>query len=378
MKKILVFIVTVLFFLTSSANHIVGGEVFYQYLGAGTQPNTSKYQVSLRLFTTCGQACGGNTGVACPPDNPIIGIFVNTPPYSRFTNIILNKTGQPQINLSYYPPCLTNRPSVCYQVNTYTGTVDLPNNSQGYRLAYQNCCRATARNVPNNNPLSTSNQHGAAYEATLPGTNLLPAGNNSTAIVRLKDTALICYNSQFSLEFGADDSDGDSLSYQFLAAYDGGSFPSGDDTREPDNPLYHSLPYTAGFSGAFPLGNNVTINPQTGLISGISPNNIGLYVVNVIVREWRNGVNIAEHRKDFLVRVNDCEIPDANLILRPTTCDGFTLDFQNDGSNASVTTWLWDFGDPASAPNNTSTSATPNHTFSAAGNYTVKLYVNKG
>ncbi len=381
MKKILLSLIIIFSFFICQANHIVGGEVFYKFIGPGSQPNTSIYEVSLRLFTTCGQICGGSTGVACPPTNPIIGIFTNASPYSRIVNITLNKIGEPQISLTTYPPCISNQPIVCYQVNSYSTLVELSNNAVGYRFAYQNCCRATSNNVPNNNPLSTSNQHGATYEATLPGTNILAIGNNSTAVVRLKDTALICYNSSFTLEFSAEDSDADSLSYQFLAAYDGGSFTGGLDTRQPDNPLYRPVPYSGGFSGTFPLGNSVSINPQTGLISGISPSAIGLYVVNVIVREWRNGINIAEHRKDFLVKVNDCQVPKAQLDPKPTTCDGFTVSFQNDNpTTTGINTYLWIFGDPGSGVNDTSSSATPTHdyTTAGAGNYLVKLYINKG
>jgi gliding motility-associated-like protein len=370
MKKILFVLIFSVICFSSFANHIVGGEVFYRYLGPGSQPNTSSYEISLRLFTTCGQVCGPGTNVACPPTNPIIGIFFNTSPYQRVRNVNLTKTGEPQISLTTYPPCISNQPVVCYQVNTYSTTVELDNNTVGYRLAYQNCCRATALNVPNTNTLSTSGQHGAAYEATLPGTNILPSGNNS-----------ICYNTFFTLEFSADDSDGDSLSYQFISAYDGGSFTGGLDTRQPDNPLYQNIPYTGGFSGSSPLGNTVTINPQTGLISGISPNNIGLYVVNVRVREWRNGINIAEHRKDFLVKVNDCQVPEAKLDPKATTCDGFLVNFENDNpSTVGIQTYFWDFGDPGSGPNNTSTSPTPTHdyTLAGAGDYKVKLVVNLG
>ena len=46
-------------------------------------------------------------------------------------------------------------------------------------------------------------------------------------------------------------------------------------------------------------------------------------------------------------------------------------------STASVcaTTYAWDFGDPASGANNTSTLANPSHIFSAAGPYTVNLTI---
>jgi gliding motility-associated-like protein len=45
-----------------------------------------------------------------------------------------------------------------------------------------------------------------------------------------------------------------------------------------------------------------------------------------------------------------------------------------DGTQGQFT-YLWNFGDPASGPNNTSTQKNPQHTFSSVGNYTITLRV---
>ena len=375
MKKFFAVLLFLFSFSQAFSSHIVGGEVAYIYIGPGSQPNTSRYTVMLRLFTECGQICGGSTGVACPPENPLIGVFNNVAPYSRVATITLALIANPQINLSYYPPCLDNRPEVCYKVNTYSAQVELANTSSGYRLAYQSCCRAASLNV-SSTASTTSGVPGATYEATMPGTNILPTGHNSTALVNLKDTALVCYGSPFTLEFSAVDPDDDSLSYNFEAAYNGGSFTATADGTPPDLPLYGTVTYQGGYSGTSPLGSQVTINPRTGIISGIAPGNIGKYVVNVVIKEWRNGVLIAEHRKDFLVRTNECTITTAQLSIIPVTCDGFTVDFgQYNSSSGNITDYFWDFGDPASGVNNTSTLANPVHTFTAAGVFRIKLRV---
>lgn len=377
MKKLLF----TLFFISCTfnllASHIVGGEVAYVYLGPGSLPNTSRYNVLMRLFTECNQACGGNTNVACPPTAPIIGIFINSAPYNRVLNLTLALTGNPQLRLTTFPPCLENPPDVCYQVNSYSGQVDLPNNAEGYRLAYQSCCRAASENV-SSNASTLSGVPGAAYEATMPGTALLATGHNSTALVNLKDTALICHSSPFTLEFGAVDPDGDSLSYQFVAAYNGGSFTSATNAA-PDNPLYGVVTYQAGYSGTAPLGPAVTINPITGVISGIAPATVGKYVVNVLVKEWRAGVLIAEHRKDFLVETNDCTLTKAVLNIIPVTCDGNTVNFSPfNVSSGNITEYRWIFGDPASGPLDTSFLPGPSHFYAIPGIYTVRLRVSSG
>jgi gliding motility-associated-like protein len=378
MNKLLVTLFFLMFTLNLLASHIVGGEVAYTYLGAGSAPNTSRYSVLLRLFTECNQVCGGSTTVACPPTAPIIGIFINSSPYFRVSNITLALTGNPELRLSTFPPCLENPPDVCYKVNTYLGQVELANNVEGYRLAYQSCCRAPSLNV-SSNASTLSGVPGATYEATMPGTTLLGNGHNSTALVNLKDTVLICHSSAFTLEFGAVDPDGDSLSYQFVAAYNGGSFTSTTNAagnQNPDNPLYGVVSYQGGYSGTAPLGSAVTINPTTGVISGIAPATVGKYVVNVLVKEWRAGVMIAEHRKDFLVETNDCTLTKAVLNIIPVTCDGNTVDFsQFNVSSGNITEYRWIFGDPSSGPLDTSFLPGPSHFYAVPGIYTVRLRV---
>lgn len=378
MKKYWLALVVLFCSIQGFASHIVGGEVTYTYAGPGAQAGTSKYTVMLRLFTECAQACNVNN-VACPPTSPLIGIFVNLPPYARVTDLQLSLLENPQLNLSTFPACLTNPPIVCYKVNTYTAQVELTDNSQGYRLVYQSCCRAASLNV-NSNANTPTFVPGAAYEAIMPGTALLPAGHNSTAIVNLKDTALICSSTPFTLDFGATDPDpGDSISYAFTAAYDGGSFQGQTETQGPDIPLYNTVSYSSGYSGVSPLGSGVTINPITGRISGTAPAAIGRYVVNVIVREWRNGVLIAEHRKDFLIRTNDCSLTKAQLAIVPVTCDGFTVDFSPfNNSTGNITSYQWIFGDPASGSLDTSYDPGPKHKFTDTGVFTIRLKVSSG
>lgn len=361
-------------FADSFASHIVGGEVFYTYLGPGASNGSSRYTITMRLFTECGQLCGPPTSVACPPSSVIIGIFTNTAPYDRVIDITLPRVSLPWIDLTTYPPCITQTPRVCYQVNTYTTQTELPNTVAGYRISYQNCCRQGTLNVVANAP-TVSNIPGSTYEATIPGTALLPIGNNSSAVMDLKDTALVCHGNPFILPFSATDLDGDSLSYRFDAAFDGGDFASNLD-NPPGQPLYNPVSYVSGYSGELPLGSQVSIDTRTGVISGIAPALSGPYVICVVVTEWRNGVFIAEHRKDFILEVEDCDIPSSRLSPQDETCDGFTRRFNNQ-SNNNVTSWYWDFGVPG-IDSDTSILASPTFTYLDTGKYVVKLVVNRG
>ncbi len=362
------------------ATHIVGGEVFYQYLGAAPGVNKSSYKVSLRLFRDSNVPCGNGTSVACLPPQTVIAIYENGNGYRSVTDLTLPLTDDETLILTDYPPCITTRPSVRYEVITYSAEVILDDNDLGYIVAYENCCRATTINVLNNNQYANQGLPGVTYDCSIPGKKLLADGHNSTAVFNLKKPDLICYNSRFTLDYGATDPDiGDSISFVFESAYTSGAdFPGANDAQPAEAPPYNFVSYSTSrnFSGNKPLGQNVSINPVTGQISGISPA-AGLYVVSVVVFEWRNGVNIAQHRKDFILRIEDCNVPEAVLDASYVTCNGFDLTFTNTSTSSNINSYYWDFGDVSSL-SDTSVLPVAGYTFPKAGTYKVTLITNKG
>ncbi len=69
MKYLLLSFVFVICAFQGFATHIVGGEMTYEYIGPGLNPNTSQYKITLRLFRD--ELAGG----AAMPSNVAIGIF---------------------------------------------------------------------------------------------------------------------------------------------------------------------------------------------------------------------------------------------------------------------------------------------------------------
>lgn len=59
----------------------------------------------------------------------------------------------------------------------------------------------------------------------------------------------------------------------------------------------------------------------------------------------------------------------------PPACLNNATQFTNSSTIASgtISTWAWNFGEPTSGANNTSTIQTPTHTYSSAGTYTINL-----
>ncbi|MBI1344100.1 MAG: T9SS type B sorting domain-containing protein [Terrimonas sp.] len=351
-------------YANSYARHIAGGEIYYQYLGPGSSPNTSQYRITLRLFRDCessGAQLDGSVNIA------IFNKGGNTPvtgsPFS--TNLDHIETIQRTIGSLQ---CIINEPTVCYQIGFYYLIVTLPDTPQGYWITFQRCCRVDF--VSN---LGVSNNVGATYLGSIAGSNGVT--HNSSPQFQVKDTALVCQNRIFTLDFSAVDPDSDSLSYSFCEAYDGGSAGLPVVTNPPPPP-YSSVPYGNGFSAVKPLGNGVSINPITGIITGIAPA-AGSYVIAVCVNEWRNGIVFNTHRKDFILKVGNCDFIAAQLPLKISSCDGFTVSFENQTPSALIHSWHWDFG-VAAVANDTSNLEKPTFTFPDTGLYSVKLIVNGG
>jgi len=125
------------------------------------------------------------------------------------------------------------------------------------------------------------------------------------------------------------------------------------------------------------MGPGVTINSQTGFISGIAPSATGEYVLCVCVNEYRQGVLIATTRKELHVVVGDCAPIAATLAPQYITCDGYSWTFSNGRDQSLITSYTWYFGDPGSGAADTSNIASPTHIFSDTGIYNIKLIVNR-
>lgn len=359
MKRTLLVLLFISCFSIARARHITGGEMIYQYTGPGSSPNTKFYRITLRLFRD--QNCAN---CAEMPSQVIIGIFNNENNQLIGPSYTIDLSNTSLVPINPLPPCITNPPTLSYTIGTYSLLVQLPDNAAGYTAAYQTCCRIDGiMNVPNS--------VGATYVCRIPGLSSRPAGFTDSSPRFTTAIDVVCFNKPFTLDFSATDPDGDSLIYNFCSGFDGGATTNASPVT-PGPPPYGSIQYINGFSGSKPLGNLASINPNTGIVSGIAPD-AGKYVVSVCIRSYRNGVYISEHRKDFIITVAPCDFGGAQLLPNYLSCDGFTFNFENLNTSPLNLTYFWDFGD-----GNTSTDPNPTHTYALAGVYTLKLVVNRG
>lgn len=369
------FLVFLAAFSTAMGAHIRGGEITYKYLGAGSTAGTSRYELTLKLYVDCrannpGQLDSDITFTIFDKNNfspnPLL---VNAP----FTN---------QEFIEYDPgsnPCILNPPTdVCYRLRYYKATVILKDNTLGYTIGFQRCCRiASIVNVSGN-----SGTTGATYSCEIPGTSKGPsAPKNSSPIFNPNDAIAICAGTQFTFDFSAVDPDGtDSLVYSLCEAYVGGGTEPGEcysctSPAPASNPPFDFIRYRGGYSGGSPLGPSVNFNSKTGMLAGIAPKSIGQYVLTACVAEYRNGILINTHRKDIHIAVSDCKPLKAVLDPDYVFCDDFNVTFENGQVNPDGATYVWNYGDGSKPDTVTTALGTVQHQYADTGAYTVSLFI---
>ncbi len=363
MPKFIRYIIVLLFFQTTGhASHIIGGEMYYTYLG------NNQYQVYIALYRDC-----ASTGAQY--DDPLsLGIFDGG--NNLVAEISIPFPGSTILPVIFDNPCVTAPSGICAERAIYTTVITLPPSAAGYTLSYQRCCRGP--NVTNlNNPDDT----GLTLETHITGTNS-NALVNSTPRFTNYPPLVICNNENLYFDHSATDLDGDLLTYE-LVTPNAGANSINPQPSPPPAPGYADVSWAGGYNAAAPLGpgSTTTINPVTGELF-VDASALGLYVVGIRVNEYRNGVLIASTTRDFLFRVVNCIIQlQANVTPQEQTpgfvsyCDGLTFTFENQSFGGQF--YEWDFG-VAGTNTDVSTAFEPTFTFPVSGIYNVRLVVNPG
>ncbi|MDO9186561.1 MAG: PKD domain-containing protein [Bacteroidia bacterium] len=363
-KSCILFLFFLVFSVKSFATHIVGGEIFYDFLGG------NNYRITLKLYRDC------FTGLA-PYDNPAtIFIFDNSGNF--IDSVEIPFPGSTVLPVSVNNPCFIPPTNICVEEAIYITNVNLPPLPGGYNITYQRCCR-------NNSILNLINPGdvGSTYMAHIPD----PASgvNNSSPHYVNFPPIFLCLGVPLSFNHAATDPDGDSLYYELCDPFTGlsstcpilGSQASGGCPMVASPPPYPFVPWLGSYNAAYPLSASpgLNINPQNGFMTG-TPNMLGQWVVGVCVSEYRNGVFMDANKRDFQFNVVDCpNLPVASIPQQTQFCFGYNVNFTQNSVNAF--NYHWDFGDP-STNLDTSNLVSPTWTYADSGIYTVTLIINPG
>jgi gliding motility-associated-like protein len=368
------------------ATHIVGGELIYDFLGKDAA-GRDIYRITLKVYRDCNSpnnaAFDGTGSSGAPP--AYLTILGN----GRDTVIDIGSPVITNVPPSINSPCIET-PYVCVQEGIYTYTIALEPAAGGYYLIYQRCCRN--HTILN---LTDPGVQGSVYYEHIPGPEEV-SGNSSPRFKQFPPLFL-CNDLPFYFDHSATDPDGDVLVYSLATSLNGldaccpSLFTNAQGSSQCPNPPpqcpniappppYQSVNYISPFSPSYPVASNpsISIDPITGKLTG-KPNMLGQFVVCMEVREYREGVLIGTHFREFQFNIASCQVnvltDMADQVYR---CIGNVITFTNQSvSNMGFLTYLWDFGVPALL-NDTSNIEHPTYTYQDTGKYMVTLIGNPG
>lgn len=348
--------------LNAFATHVVGGEIYYSYLG------NDEYEITLIVFRDCGPTNTNGTGF---DEQASIGIYLTgSGAFYDATSINLFESNVDFVPIELENPCFILPPNVCVERAIYTKTIELPQTAGGYTLVYQRCCRN-----PSIVNLDFPEDQGATFTTHIPGNDETEDPNSSARFINFPPVAL-CQHAEFYFDHSATDVEGDSLVYEFCSPMLGGTpdFPA---PSPPSGPPFTEVDFASPFTYEFPIASDpvFSIDPQTGFMTGTATE-LGQYVLGVCVSEYRNGVLINRTNRDFQFNVTTC---DPNIIAsvpeQTDFCTGLSITFENNSTNASF--FHWDFG-VENTDADTSNLTSPTYTFTEQGVYNVLLVANPG
>lgn len=341
---------------TAQATHMVGGEINYRCLG------NDQYEIMVTVFRDC------DTGVPWFDNPASVGIFdVND---SLLYDLRLTLRNNDTLDLNLTDPCLVAPPNVCIHTTTYIDTVTLPFQAGGYQVVYQRCCRN--QDIVN---IVAPTATGATYSSFISEEALLSC--NSSARFNEWPPVYICAGVPIVYDHSATDIDGDSVVYELCTPFTGATAQQSQ-PQPPNNPPYNNVTWLPPYSVDNMLGgpDSLVIDPVTGLLTG-TPDIIGVFVVGVCAKEYRNGQLISTTRRDFQYVVGVCgRLVSSSFFAPSIQCDNsLAVTFQNNSASLG-TGFTWFFGD--SLNNTTSNFANPSYIYPDTGLYTVILIADPG
>lgn len=330
MKNIITLSFLLFFYLQGNSAHIIGGDFYVTHLLDNT------FEVKLILYRDC--AGGGAT----------LDASIDITVYEEGTNAIQSALGfnmslglQEMVDLG--DNCFD--PDICLEQGTYTLNVDFPDNSNGYYLSWERCCR---NDIIDN--IQNPGAVGMVFTVTVPD----PVIQNSTPqFADYPLDAYFCVNGTSTIDFGGADIDGDSLVFLLDTPLIGeGTAVTNPTLAGPAGPKpYLQASWAPGFSFGNMVGgaNPLEIDSQTGIITA-SPDMIGRYVFAVKIEEYRDGVKIGEVRREIQFVSFICpedapseiswdDVSPSDYIIEPNK--PFCIDIKADDINLGDTLFLF-------------------------------------
>jgi len=291
MKKIYLLLLTLSLAFSSSATHLMGGQISTSYLNSDST-GASLYVVELDLYR---DTIGVNVGLQQPLDiyqlDPFTGIYsllyTISPAFDTTTGGLVN-------SISVYG----------IEVYRFVDTLSFPSDGY-YKIEWSKCCRNVA--IANMSNPDAENMDLTTY------VNVDSSDPNSTPLFLTPPVAYLPITQLWNYNPLPFDPDGDSLAWSLVDPLSNGVSVAG----------YESLSDTLLYSD--PAG-IFSLDSVTGEISW-QATMVGNFVISLIIEEFRNGIKIGEMRRDmqFITVVPDSSsIPQFSYIQNvPTNLAGY-------------------------------------------------------
>lgn len=279
-----------LFSFNASSSHLLGGEMYYDYLG------NDDYKVTIILFRNCNSASGFDSQLHFTifnGDNSQYLVYQT----STASRVITT------LPVDYSNPCVVPPPGLCVDQAVYVDTITLPPSPIGYYLSYQRCCwAADILNIVN------PDDFGLTLTCAVPGTLALPTGINNAARFNNLPPLVLCSENELEFDHSATDPDGDSLRI-FLCEIDKYALSSGNANPNPEIPgPYDPTAWEVGYSAPLPFGtaSPMLLDSITGQLT-FTPVTLGNFLTGVCIEEYRDGVLINRKNRTFNFTVVSCD-----------------------------------------------------------------------
>ena len=301
---------------SSKAEHIVGGEIYWECLSSG--PDVGKFVFYVKLYRDCSVQ---NTTISLAGHD----LLIQNHPDFEGVSIDLDFVSEQDISDACGVSCATADMSdvsireYLFASNPITISGVPPPN--GWDIVYHRCCRNSLDNI-----LNASNEE-VYFSATIypyDGRDLNPCYDSSPQFAEVP-VPVVCSGGLVRYNAMAFDADFDSLSYSFTSILGQGG----------NNAIYES-----GYSFTEPLPgpaidpnyDSVTINASNGLLEYEAPADIqGKWAVAIEVDAWRCGQQVASTMRDMsftilpCVDTNNLPVVMEPIWLSPALGDGYEV-----------------------------------------------------
>lgn len=276
------------------ATHTIGGEVTYECLG------NNQYRFTMVFYRDCNSSVGLGTP-RLELTSATCGLTVNGTVTQVSGPTIVTPTNN-------RPSCTGAIVNACQEQFVFQSTVTLAACPDWDIFADLNCCR----NGPINNIAGSPSQGVGAFlnnSAASAGPN---AFCNSSPSFFGSSAHVLCQNTDYTLDPGVIEVDGDSLSFKFIL---------------PRQNTGADIQYNAPFTVTNPMPSTpaIVLDASTGEVT-LRPTAQGRYVFAMEVEEWRAGVMVGKSSREFQISIIPCPVANTPpVILNPINVTGGTL-----------------------------------------------------